>query len=137
MVSRTILIVEDDPDDEVLTIRALKRAGVANEFTVARDGEEALLLLAEAKYLPQLVLLDLKLPKIGGLEVLEKIRSNERTRLLPVVILTSSTEEPDVQSAYSLGANSFVSKPVEFVQFAEAVQQLGLYWLMINRPPAM
>jgi len=137
VASRTIMIVEDDPDDEILTIRALKKAGVANDFVVARDGEEALRILAETENLPQLVLLDLKLPKIGGLEVLERIRSNERTRLLPVVILTSSTEAPDIQSAYSLGANSFVSKPVEFAQFADAVRQLGLYWLMINCPPAI
>jgi two-component system response regulator len=132
---QTILVVEDDPDDEALTIRALKKAGVANNVAVARDGEEALRVLDETEVLPELVLLDLKLPKIGGLEVLQRIRANERTSLLPVVILTSSTEAPDIKSAYSLGANSFVCKPVDFVQFAEAVRQLGLYWLVVNRSP--
>ena len=137
--SRVILLIEDDPDHEVLTIRALRKASIANDIKVAHDGEEALSLLfghgpETLKLLPQVILLDLKLPKIDGLEVLRRIRADQRTRLLPVVILTSSGEERDIVQG-GLGANSFVRKPVDFVQFTEAVRQLGLYWLIINEPP--
>jgi len=138
-----ILLVEDNPDDEALTLRALTKNNVSNRVVVARDGAEALdFLLAENAYAgrdaadtPQIVLLDLKLPKIDGLEVLRRLRADERTRLLPVIILTSSREEQDVIAGYSLGANSYVRKPVDFVQFTEAVKQLGLYWLVINEAP--
>ncbi len=141
--SARILLVEDNPDDELLTLRALKRNHIANEVVVVRDGVEALeYLFATGVYawrdpgdLPQVVLLDLKLPKVDGLQVLKRIRSDERTRLLPVVILTSSDEERDVVESYKLGANSYVRKPVEFEQFVEAIRQLGLYWLVLNRPP--
>lgn len=133
--ARMILLVEDDPDDETLTIRALEKANVANHVVVARDGEEALDRLLGGGELPQVVLLDLKLPKIDGLEVLRRIRADERTRMLPVVVLTSSTEDRDIVTSYSLGANSFVCKPVDFLQFADAVRRLGLYWLLVNRPP--
>jgi CheY-like chemotaxis protein len=139
---RTILLVEDNPSDEALTLRALKKNNIGNDIVVAHDGAEALdyLLMrrsapSSARALPQLVLLDLKLPKIDGLEVLRRIRADERTRLLPVVILTSSGEERDIVNGYGLGANGYVRKPVDFVQFAEAVRQLGLYWLVINEPP--
>lgn len=145
MSGKTILLVEDNPDDEALTLRALRRANVANEVIVARDGAEALERLfgtgapgADAgRLLPQVVLLDLKLPKVDGLEVLRRIRADARTRLLPVVILTSSNEERDRVRGYALGANSYVRKPVDFVQFADAVRQLGLYWLVLNQaaPP--
>lgn len=138
-----ILLVEDNPDDEALTIRALHKNNIVNEVVVARDGVEALDFLfgagAEAEEkprgLPQLVLLDLKLPRVDGLEVLRRIRSDPRTRLLPVVVLTSSREERDLVESYSLGANSYVRKPVDFVEFTEAVRQLGLYWLLLNEPP--
>ena len=138
-----ILLVEDNPDDEALTIRALHKNNIVNEVVVARDGVEALDFLfaarAEAeqkpRQLPQLVLLDLKLPRVDGLEVLRRIRSDPRTRLLPVVVLTSSREERDLVESYSLGANSYVRKPVDFVEFTEAVRQLGLYWLLLNEPP--
>jgi two-component system response regulator len=138
-----ILLVEDNPDDEALTLRALRAAGVRNEVVVARDGVEALDYLfgtgrhagRDIGLLPQVVLLDLKLPRLDGLEVLRRIRSDERTRLLPVVILTSSTEDRDRVEGYRLGANSYVRKPVDFGQFAEAVRQLGLYWLLLNQPP--
>ncbi|MBX7098338.1 MAG: response regulator [Myxococcaceae bacterium] len=143
--SRVLLLVEDNPRDEELTLRALKKSKVLNPVVVARDGVEALdYLRGTGRYagqkppeLPQLVLLDLKLPKIDGLEVLRTLRGEERTRLLPVVILTSSVEEQDVVQGYSLGANSYVRKPVDFVQFSEAVRQLGLYWLVLNEvaPP--
>ena len=141
--SAKILLVEDNPDDELLTLRALKRNHIANEVDVVRDGAEALeYLFATGMYagrapedLPQVVLLDLKLPKIDGLQVLQRIRADERTRLLPVVILTSSDEERDIVESYRLGANSYVRKPVEFEQFVEAIRQLGLYWLVLNRPP--
>lgn len=131
---RAILLVEDNPDDERLTTRALQRGKIANEVLIARNGEEALSLLFASDALPSVVLLDLKLPKIDGLEVLRRIRANEKTRLLPVVILTSSSEDRDIVESYSLGANSYVRKPVEFDQFAEAVRQLGLYWALINEP---
>jgi CheY-like chemotaxis protein len=136
----TVLLVEDDPDDEELTIRGLKRANLQNPIDVARDGQDAIdyLLGTEdqtAKPLPAVVLLDLKLPRVGGLEVLKRIRADERTRRLPVVILTSSSEDRDLINGYDLGANSYVCKPIQFDQFATAVAQLGIYWLMINEPP--
>jgi two-component system response regulator len=140
---RTILLVEDNPDDEALTVRALKKQRIRNELIVARDGAEALdYLFGTGAYagrdltvMPAVILLDLKLPKLDGLEVLRTIRSDERTRLLPVVILTSSREEQDLIDGYSLGANSYVCKPVEFEKFAHAVSQLGLYWLLLNEVP--
>lgn len=140
MTKKTILLVEDNPDDEALTLRALRKNNVHNTVTVARDGAEALDCLfggdaAGGAPLPALVLLDLKLPKIDGLEVLRRIREHERTRLLPVVILTSSREEQDLINGYRLGANSYVRKPVDFTQFMEATRQLGLYWLVLNEPP--
>ncbi len=142
MSPKTILLVEDDPDDEVLTLRGLRESHITNEIVVARDGAEALdYLFATGKYAgrdlraqPSVVLLDLKLPKIDGLEVLRRLRADPRTRLVPVVILTSSDEEQDRLGGYSLGANSYVRKPVDFVQFSEAVHQLGLYWLVLNEP---
>jgi CheY-like chemotaxis protein len=138
-----ILLVEDNPDDEALTLRALRKANVGSDVAVVRDGAEALDFLfgtgahagRHTSLLPQVVLLDLKLPKIDGLEVLRRIRADGRTRMLPVVILTSSDEEQDRIQGYALGANSYVRKPVEFAQFAEAVRQLGLYWLVLNQPP--
>ena len=130
-----ILLVEDNPDDEALTRRALQRNNVKNELIVARDGQEALDYLLGGGRLPHLILLDLKLPKIDGLEVLRRLRADERTRLLPVVILTSSNEERDLVSSYRLGANSYVRKPVDFNEFSEAARQLGLYWLLLNEPP--
>ncbi len=130
-----ILLVEDDADDEALTRRALEKNNVRNELVVARDGQEALDYLRGAPRLPELVLLDLKLPKIDGFEVLRRLRADERTRLLPVVVLTSSNEQRDVASSYSLGANSYVRKPVDFKEFTEAARQLGLYWLLLNEPP--
>ena len=135
MEDKTILLVEDNPDDEALTLRALKRNNILNEVVVARDGAEALdLLLPDdgEPRLPEVVLLDLKLPKIDGLEVLKRIRAHARTRRLPVVILTSSSEERDIVAGYELGANSYIRKPVDFDQFMEAVRQLGLYWLVLN-----
>lgn len=143
MEERTILLVEDNPDDVKLTERALNKARVLNKLIVAKDGVEALDYLfctgnwteRDMTDMPQLILLDLKLPKIDGLEVLRRIRSDNRTKLLPVVILTSSREEKDIISGYSLGANSYIRKPVNFNQFAEAVRQLGLYWLILNEPP--
>ncbi len=137
--SKVILLVEDNPRDEELTIRALQKSGILNEIIVARDGVEALdYLLLRGEHAgrttgnPQVVLLDLKLPRIDGLEVLAELRKDERTQLLPVVILTSSLEEPDLIRGYALGANSYVRKPVDFLQFTEAVRQLGLYWLVLN-----
>ena len=140
---RVILLAEDNPDDEALTLRALRRANVTNQIVVVRDGAEVLDYLfgtgawagQPSNKLPQVVLLDLKLPKVDGLEVLQRIRTDPRTRLLPVVILTSSNEERDRIEGYRLGANSYVRKPVEFGQFAEAVRTLGLYWLLLNEPP--
>ena len=132
MTLRPILLVEDNPDDEKLTIRALRRGNVANEILVAHNGEEALIMVLNADPLPSVVLLDLKLPKVDGLEVLRQIRANAHTHLLPVVILTSSSEERDIIDSYNLGANSYVRKPVEIDKFMEAVRQLGLYWAVIN-----
>ena len=137
---RIILLVEDNPRDEELTLRALKKSNVLNPVVVARDGVEALdYLFARGAYaqrspneMPQVVLLDLKLPKIDGLEVLKTLRDNELTKLLPIVVLTSSLEEQDLIRSYSLGANSYIRKPVDFAQFIEAVRQLGLYWLVLN-----
>ena len=131
--TRLILLVEDDPDHELLTIRALKKSNIANEVRVARDGEEAInLLFGENAISPQVILLDLKLPKLDGLEVLRRIRTGESTRLLPVVVLTSSDEERDVVRSYQLGVNSYIRKPVDFNDFAEATRQLGMYWLVLN-----
>jgi two-component system, response regulator len=141
MNNKTILLVEDNPDDEDLMIRALKKNNIANEIVVARDGVEALdYFFATGKYtgrdvsdLPQLVLLDLKLPKIDGFEVLKKIRSDKRYKCVPIVILTTSTEQRDIVESYNLGANSFVQKPVDFNEFMEATRHLGTYWLLLNR----
>ncbi len=138
-----ILLVEDNPDDEALTVRALQKNNISNHFVVVRDGAEAMDFLfctgayadRDPRESPQLILLDLKLPKLDGLEVLKRIRADERTSLLPVVILTSSKEEQDLLQSYKLGANSYVRKPVDFSQFLEAVRQLGLYWLVINEAP--
>jgi len=140
-----ILLVEDNPDDEALTLRALRRANVGNDIVVARDGVEALDYLfgtgphvgRDTRQLPQVMLLDLKLPRIDGLEVLRRVRADERTCILPVVILTSSNEERDRIDGYTLGANSYVRKPVDFNEFVDAVRQLGLYWLLLNQPPPM
>jgi two-component system response regulator len=140
MDDKVILLVEDNPDDVVLTLRALKKNNIGNEVVVARDGAEALdYLFATGVHAgrdlgvqPQVILLDLKLPKVDGLEVLRRLRADERTQLLPVVILTSSKEERDLMEGYRLGANSYVRKPVDFGQFAEAVRQLGLYWFVLN-----
>ncbi len=141
MSNPVILVVEDNPDDEALTLRALKKNNITNEVVLARDGVEALDLLfgtgkqAGRAITPQVILLDLKLPKVDGLEVLKRVRSDPRTKLLPVVILTSSNEERDRMRGYDIGANSYVRKPVDFVQFTEAVRQLGLYWLLLNEKP--
>lgn len=140
---RSIFLIEDDPDHELLTIRALRKANIANEIRIARDGEEAIEMLfgqgADAfQEMPSIILLDLKLPKIDGLEVLRKIRETARTQTLPVVVLTSSDEESDIVRSYRLGANSYVRKPVDFSEFAEATRQLGLYWLVLNEcPPSL
>ncbi len=142
MMDRVILLVEDNENDEVLTLRALKKSHISNRVVVVRDGAEALDYLfvrgvhasRPATEVPQVILLDLKLPKIDGLEVLRTLRGDDRTKLLPVVVLTSSAEEQDVIRSYGLGANSYVRKPVDFNQFVEAVRQLGLYWLVINQP---
>jgi two-component system response regulator len=141
MDRKSILLVEDNPDDEELTLRALRQYNVANEVVVKRDGAEALEYLFEhasqPPRLPEVVLLDIKLPKIDGLEVLRRLRQDPRTRRMPVVILTSSAEERDRLASYDLGANSYVRKPVDFLEFSEAVKQLGLYWLVLNvSPPA-
>ena len=143
MNEKMILLVEDNPDDEALTIRALKKNNIRNKVVVAHDGAEALDFLfcagayagRDPKDVPQVILLDLKLPKVDGLEVLSRIRSDPRTSLLPVVILTSSKEERDMLEGYKNGANSYVRKPVDFNQFVEAVRQLGLYWLVLNEAP--
>ena len=136
MSRKTILLVEDNPDDVELTLRAFARAKIANEVVVATDGEQALEILFGSDPLPTLVLLDLKLPKVMGLDVLRRMRADERTRRLPVVVLTSSNEERDIISSYDLGANSFVRKPVDFAQFLEAARSLGMYWLVLNEQPA-
>ena len=136
MTEKTILLVEDNPDDEHLAVRALKRHNVINDIIVARDGQAALdHLLDENKPLPALVLLDLKLPKISGLEVLQRLRATDRTAILPVVILTTSKEDQDLLDGYRSGCNSYIRKPVNFAQFAEAMRQLEVYWLVINEGP--
>jgi two-component system response regulator len=144
MSAKVILLVEDNPDDEELALLAFKKSNVANEIVVARDGAAALDYLfgasahaAEAPELPQVMLLDLKLPKVDGLEVLQRVRADPRTRMLPVVILTSSREDRDLVESYHLGANSYVRKPVDFTQFVEAVKHLQLYWMVLNEaaPP--
>lgn len=143
MAEKTILLVEDNADDEALTLRAFRRNNILNEVVVARDGAEALDYLfttgshagRETIQVPELILLDLNLPKIHGLEVLRRLRADPRTKLIPVVVLTSSREEQDLIQSYSLGANSYIRKPVDFTQFIEAVKQLGLYWLVLNEPP--
>lgn len=136
MTSRTILLVEDNPDDEALTLRAFKKNNIRNEVVVMRDGAEALayLLPGDGRSCPALVLLDLNLPKIGGLEVLRRMRADERTRLIPVVVLTSSKLEEDILDSYRNGANAYVRKPVNFSDFAEAVRTLGVFWLLLNEP---
>ncbi len=142
MAASPILLVEDNADDEALTLRALKKNNIRNDIVVARDGVEALDYLfatgahsgRDVRIMPQVILLDLKIPKVDGLEVLRRIRASDVTRLLPVVILTSSNEESDRVSGYGLGANSYVRKPVDFNQFTESVRQLGLYWLILNEP---
>jgi two-component system response regulator len=142
MDDKIILLVEDNPDDEELTLRALKKNNITNKVVVARDGVEALDYLfgtgahagRDLHVMPEVVLLDLKLPKVDGFEVLRRLRADQRTKLLPVVILTTSNEEKDRLNGYHLGANSFVRKPVEFDQFIEAVRQLGMYWLLLNEP---
>lgn len=141
----TILLVEDNPDDVALTERALKKARIVNKVVIARDGPEALdFLFGTGAYagrdtgaMPEVVLLDLKLPKMDGLEVLRRLRGDQRTRVLPVVILTSSREDRDLTRSYELGANSYIRKPVDFKQFVKAVQELGLYWLVLNEPPPL
>lgn len=133
-----IALVEDNPDDEALTIRALKKHGISNKIAVLRDGVEALAFFRDTSQpLPQLVLLDLNLPRLNGLELLQRLRAEPRTQLLPIVILTSSNEERDLIEGYRLGANSYVRKPVDFLQFSEAVNQLGLYWLVLNQVPGV
>lgn len=140
---KSILLVEDNPDDEALTIRALRKNNIGNDLVVAHDGVEALDYLfgtgpwagRDVHDLPAVVLLDLKLPKVDGLEVLHRLRADPRTKLVPVVVLTSSKEEQDLVKSYSLYANSYVRKPVDFVEFTEAVRNLGLYWLLLNEPP--
>jgi CheY-like chemotaxis protein len=140
---KIILLVEDNADDEALTLRALKKNNIRNEVVIARNGAEALDYLfgtgahigRDVSVMPTLILLDLKLPKIDGLEVLRRIRAHEWTKLLSVVILTSSKEEQDLVNGYSLGANSYIRKPVDFAQFTEAIRELGLYWLVLNEPP--
>lgn len=136
MSAMGIVLIEDNPDDELLTLRAFKKSKFANPVTVARDGAEAIeLLLGPNRVEAGLILLDLRLPKIHGLEVLERLRADPRTKLVPVVVLTSSAEEPDLRRAYSLGANSYVRKPVDFAEFLEKASHLGMYWLLINHPP--
>jgi CheY-like chemotaxis protein len=143
MEPRTILLVEDNPDDEELTRRALKEANIANEIIVARSGTEALDFLfgtgahagRDLSRVPQLILLDIKLPRLNGFQVLGRLRTDPRTRLIPVVILTGSSEEEDVLASYQLGANSYVRKPVEFGRFTEVIKQVGLYWLLVSQAP--
>ena len=141
--NKTILLVEDNPDDELLTTRTLKKNNIMNEVVIARDGSEALDYLfgtgahegRDISVMPQVILLDLKLPRVDGLEVLRRLRRDDRTKLLPVVVLTSSREERDLSECYRLGANSYIRKPVDFAQFTEAIKQLGLYWLVLNESP--
>jgi len=130
-----ILLVEDNPDDEALTLRALKKNHIMNEVIVAHDGVEALEWLAKADVMPQVILLDLNMPKMSGIEVLKRIREDQRTHLVPVVVLTSSKEDEDVVQSYAAGANSYVRKPVDFAEFMEAVKRLGMYWLLLNQTP--
>jgi CheY-like chemotaxis protein len=138
-----IMVVEDNPDDEELTLRALRQAKIANEIVVTRDGNEALeFVFGKGQYagrnlerMPAVILLDLKLPKLSGLEVLKQLRSDPRTKLIPVVVLTSSSEDEDMLRSYQVGANSYVRKPVEFASFANAVSQLGMYWMLLNETP--
>ena len=145
MSNKTILLVEDNPQDEMLVLRALRKANLANDVTVVRDGQQAVDYLfrqgefaeREMSGLPAVVLLDLGLPRLGGLEVLERLRADPRTKLLPVAILTSSDEERDRLQSYRNGANSFVRKPLDFAEFAVAVMQLGIYWLAVNEPPPL
>ena len=140
-----ILLVEDNPNDVELALHALKKNNLTNHIQVVRDGAEALEFLfgsgayagREVNHTPKVILLDLKLPKVDGLEVLRRIKSDERTRLIPVVVLTSSREERDIVESYRLGVNSYITKPVDFEQFTEAVRQLGLYWLLLNQPPVL
>ena len=141
--NKAVLLVEDNADDELLTLRALRKNNICNEVAVVHDGMEALeYLFCEGRYadranvLPTVILLDLKLPKLDGIEVLRRIRNDERTRLVPIVILTSSKEDQDVVNSYSLGCNSYVRKPVNFDEFIEASRQLGMYWLLLNEPPS-
>jgi CheY-like chemotaxis protein len=143
MLNKMIMLVEDNPDDEALTLRALRKNNIQNTVVVARDGVEALDYLfgtgihaaRDTRLKPVVVLLDLKLPKIDGVEVLRRLRTDERTKLIPVVVLTSSKEEQDLINSYSFGCNSYIRKPVDFIQFVEAVRQLGLYWLVLNEAP--
>ena len=145
MKDKIILLVEDSPDDITLTLRSLRKNNILNEVVVAKDGVEALDYLfgtgiyagRDTSLTPVVTLLDLKLPKIDGLEVLKRVRGNERTKLIPIVILTSSKEEKDLINGYSLGANSYIRKPVDFEQFNEAIRQLGLYWILLNESPPL
>ena len=142
-MEKTILLVEDNPDDEELTLRALRKANIVNEVFVARDGQEALDFMfctgkhagREGQAIPGVILLDLKLPKLNGIDVLNRLRSDPRTKLVPVVVLTSSSEDEDMLRSYQSGANSYVRKPVEFPAFAAAVTQLGIYWMLLNESP--
>ena len=140
--TKKIMLVEDSPDDQILIQRGFHKHNIANDFIIVNDGVEALDYLfgtgpqySEPQPMPQLILLDLKLPRVDGMEVLRQVRENKRTRLVPVVMLTSSDEENDIVASYQLGANSYVRKPVDFHHFAEAVRQLGMYWLILNEPP--
>jgi two-component system, response regulator len=143
MTDKMILLVEDNPDDEELTLRALRQAKVANEIVVARDGAEAVeFVFGEGRHagrdtskVPAVILLDLKLPKLSGLDVLQRLRADARTKLVPIVVLTSSSEDEDMLKSYRSGANSYVRKPVEFGAFVSAVSQLGVYWVLLNQPP--
>jgi two-component system response regulator len=143
MAEKMILLVEDNPDDEELTLRALRQAKIANQVTVARDGSEAIDFVfgkgshagRDLSRMPAVILLDLKLPKLSGLDVLKRLRADPRTKLIPVVVLTSSSEDEDMLRSYELGANSYVRKPVEFGAFANAVTQLGMYWMLLNQAP--